>query len=194
MSEERHMLTMRRLTAFSQVEALYHARLKKDFSRNERRPLATIRRSWERDAYDAYVLLDGEEILGYAFLVRLGNNYLFDYLAIAEEHRDEGLGSLFLSRLIDCLKDADCVVGEVEDPAKAEDADSRAQRERRLQFYLRIGCRETELTANVYGVDYRILELPREKPFTTNELREIYTALYRSIFSPRIFRTQFRIT
>jgi hypothetical protein len=69
-----------------------------------------MRRFWERGAYDCYGLFDGEEILGYAFFVRLGNNYLFDYLAIAEEHRDEGPGTLFLRQLAHCLQDADHAV------------------------------------------------------------------------------------
>ena len=184
----------RRLTAFAQVEALYRERLKKDFARNELKPLLSMRRSWERGAYDCYGLFDGEEILGYAFFVRLGNNYLFDYLAIAEEHRDEGLGTLFLRQLADCLQDADCVVGEVEDPDKAEDEESRAVRERRLQFYLRSGYRQTELRSCVFGAAYRILEVPTGKEHSAEQLREIYTELYRSVLPELFFRTQFRVS
>ena len=167
--------------------------MKKDFARNELRPLANLRRSWERDAYDCYGLFRGEEILGYAFFVRLGGNYLFDYLAIAGEHRDEGLGSAFLRLLAGCFADADCVVGEVEDPDKAKDAAEREQRERRLQFYLRAGYRETGLRSVVFGADYRILEVPTAKTHTTDELREVYTALCRSVLPPAFFRTQFHM-
>lgn len=194
MSIDRNNLRTRRLADFSQVEALYKTRLKKDFVRNELRPLSSLRRSWERNAYDCYGLFDGDEILGYAFFVRLGNNFLFDYLAIAEGHRDEGLGSIFLRQLADCLKTADCVVGEVEDPEKAPDAESRAQRERRLQFYLRSGYRRTELTSVVFGANYRILEVPTAVPHTTGELREIYTDLYKSVLPGFFFRTQFHVS
>ena len=193
MESNQNRLTTRRLTDFAQVETLYKARLKKDFARDERKPLASMRRSWERGAYECYGLFDGEEILGYAFFVRLGKNYLFDYLAIAEEHRDEGLGSVFLRQLAESLAGADCVVGEVEDPEKAQDAESRATRERRLQFYLRSGYRMTELTSAVFGVDYRILEVPTAKSHTTEELRTVYTELYRSILPGVFFRTQFRV-
>ena len=108
MNIDPNRLTVRRLTDFAAVETLYRERMKKDFARNELRPLANLRRSWERDAYDCYGLFRGEEILGYAFFVRLGGNYLFDYLAIAGEHRDEGLGSAFLRLLAGCFADADC--------------------------------------------------------------------------------------
>ena len=114
--EESERLSIRRLTDFAQVEALYQNRLKQDFARKELRPLASLRRSWEHDAYDCYGLYDGDALLGYAFFVRLGKNELLDYFAIAAEHRDEGLGTVFLQMLASCLADADCVICEVEDP------------------------------------------------------------------------------
>ena len=186
-------MQIQRLTDFSQVEMLYHTRLKKDFPRSELKPLSGMRRSWEKEAYDCYTLVDGGDILGYAFFARLGENYLFDYLAIAEEHRDEGLGSIFLGQLAHCLRGAECVVGEVEDPDKAGDEETRTIRERRMQFYLRAGYRRTELTSVVFGVAYRILEVPTGRDHSTEELREIYTELYRSILPGVFFRTQFQV-
>jgi len=185
-------LQTKRITDFSQIECLYKSRLKKDFARNELKPLSSMLRSWEEEAYDCYGLFVGEEILGYAFFVRLGKNYLFDYLAIEESHRDEGLGSVFLRQLAECLADADCVVGEVEDPDKAKDEATRNLRERRLHFYLRNGYRKTHLTSVVFGADYRILEVPVGPPHTTEELRAIYTEIYHSILSAFFFKTQFR--
>lgn len=193
MSIDPERLSTRRLTDFAQVETLYETRLKKDFARNELRPLISIRRSWEENAYDCCGLFDGDEILGYAFFVRLGNSYLFDYLAIAEEHRGEGLGSFFLRQLAFGLRDADCVVGEVEDPEQAGNEETRTQRERRLRFYLRSGYRETGLRSEVFGADYRILEIPTGKEHSTEQLRQVYTELYRSILPDFFFRTRFRV-
>ena len=171
MSSDLERLSTRRLTEFSQVEALYNTRLKKDFVRNERKPLISMRRSWEKNAYDCYGLYDGEEILGYAFFVRLGNSALLDYLAIAEEHRGEGLGTVFLRQLSACLRETDCVLVEVEDPEKAGDGETRLQRERRRQFYLRGGWRETGLCSVLFGSDYRILEIPRGQEHSAEQLR-----------------------
>lgn len=186
-------LKTRRLTDFAQVEMLYKTRLKKDFARNELKPLSSMRRFWEKDAYVCYGLFDGDDILGYAFFVCLGKNYLFDYFGIAEGHRDQGLGSFFLRQLAQCFAEADCVIGEVEDPDKAPDEETRALRERRLQFYQRSGYIKTKLTSVVFGADYRILEIPVSASHTTEELRSIYTELYQNIFPPLIFLTQFRV-
>ena len=183
----------RQITDFSLIEMLYNTRLKKDFARDELKPLASMRRSWKKNAYDCYGLFDGEEILGYAFFVRRDRDYLFDYFAIAEERRNEGLGSVFLKQLADCVRDADCIVGEVEDPDMAEDEETSLLRERRMQFYLRSGYRKTELTSTVFGVDYRILELPTAAEHKTEELGSAYTELYRSTLPAFFFRTQFRV-
>lgn len=186
-------LSVRRLTDFARVEDLYRTRMKQDFARNELRPLAWLRRVWNDGVYECYGLFAGEENLGYAFFVRLGGNYLFDYFAIAQGHRDEGLGSFFLRELAARFAGADCVLGEVEDPERAKDADARALRERRLRFYLRSGYRETALTSRVFGADYRLLEVPTATAHTPEELKAIYTALCRSILPGLFFRTQFRV-
>ena len=189
----REALSTRRITDFSRIEQLYHTRLKDDFADNELKPLSAIRQLWEQDAYDCYGLFRAEKILGYAFFVRIGKHYLFDYLAIEAGRRDEGLGSVFLRQLAACLTGADCVVGEVEDPDRAAHAAEREIRERRLQFYLRNGYRSTDLTSKVFGADYRILEVPVGKDHTTDELRSIYTGIYQSIPSAPFFQTQFRV-
>ena len=104
-----------------------------------------------------------------------------------------GSGATIFSTISPLPGDAECVVGEVEDPDKAKDAAERALRERRLQFYLRAGYRETGLRSVVFGADYRILEVPTAKTHTTDELREVYTALCRSVLPPAFFRTQFHM-
>ena len=50
--------TTQRLTDFSQIESLYKSRLEKDFTEDERKPLSSMKRSWEEAimiALDCYV-------------------------------------------------------------------------------------------------------------------------------------------
>ena len=186
-------MTTRRLTDFSRIEMLYNSRMKKDFLPDELKPLDTIRQLWTKQVYDCFGLFDDGEILGYAFFLRSGRNYLFDYFAIAEDHRDEGLGSFFIRQLSGFAKEADCIVGEVEDPEKARDGETGRQRERRLQFYLRNGFRLTGLTARVFGVDFRILEIPTGVDHTDEELCKVYTELYRCSLPGQLFRAEFEV-
>ena len=186
-------MEMKRLTDFSQIETIFNTRMRYDFTENELRPLLSLRRSWDRDEYAGYALMEGGEMLAYALFVRNGENYLFDYYAVSKEHRGEGLGSIFLKRLADCFPDAGCIVGEVEDPDKALTADEREIRERRLRFYLRNGYRETGVKARVRGADFRILEVPTGKMHSDAQILHAYKELYRSFFPKLWFYTRFRV-
>lgn len=183
----------RRLTDFAQIKMLYHSRLKKDFVRNELKPLASMKRSWKKGTYDCYGLFEGTEIQGYAFYVRLGKDYLLDYLAITDAHRGQGLGSVFLRQLADCMVDADCIIVEVEDPDRAPDEESRMLRERRLRFYLRNEYLMTGVTSSVFGVSYRLLEFSAMGPHSTEKLRAVYSEIYRDALPAVFFRTQFEV-
>ncbi len=191
--DRKNSLETRRLTDFAQIKMLYRRRLKKDFVRNEVKPLASMKRAWEKGSYECYGLFDGAEIQGYAFYVRLGNDCLLDYLAISDDHRSQGLGSVFLRQLADCMVDADCVIVEVEDPDRAPDAETRALRERRLRFYLRSGYLKTDVTSSVFGVAYRLLELPVTGSHSTEKLRSVYTKIYRDTLPAVFSRTQFQV-
>ena len=186
-------MTTRKLTDFAIVEQIYNTHMQKDFPVDEIKPLDMIRQLWNMDVYECYTLSDEDEMLGYAFFVRRERDYLLDYLAIAEEHRNEGLGTLFLRQLKDCIQEANWIVGEVEDPDRAKDEETRALRERRMQFYLRSGCLRTEITAKVFGVHFRILEVPTATEHTAEEIRTVYTGLYRSMLPAVLFLTQFRL-
>lgn len=175
-------MTTKKLTEFNQIEMLYNTRLKKDFPKDELRPLDSFKNLWDKEAYECYGLVDGEGILGYAFFVHLSGNYLLDYFAIDSDHRDEGLGSLFLHQLSEILS-ANCIICEVEHPNSAEAI-------RRIQFYLRNRYKKTGLESTVLGVNYHILAATEN---TTEELRAIYTELYHIILPEEMFRTGFEV-
>ena len=190
-------LELKRLTERAEIGRIYRRYMKADFPANELKPLAMIYEAMDRDDYACYGLYAGEELLGYAFFYVLrheqGGRYLFDYFAVAPGRRDAGLGSAFLRLLCEALRAADCVVGEVEDPDTAQDEGSRSTRERRLRFYLRNGVLDTGVRARVYGVDYRVLELPTARTHSREALREIYAALYQSMLPPAFFRRHFLV-
>ena len=82
-------------------------------------------------------------------------------IGIRREIRDEGVGSRFLQALISGpLRNMDCVLLEVDDPACADTPEEADIRNRRLSFYLRNGLRDTDVKATVYGVQFKILTLP----------------------------------
>lgn len=173
----------------NEVRQVYRAYMVHDFPRNERKSLGMIESALQRGEYQCFGAKAGDEIIAYAFFVRLRQAEralcLFDYLAVRSEARGQGIGSAFLRALSDQVLDgADCVLLEVDDPDFAEDAEERALRERRLHFYLKNGLRDTGLRAHVFGVQYRVLEIALHAPHTREQARQVYEALYRSFLSP----------
>ena len=190
-------MEIRLLTDIDYIKSIYRTRLVEDFAANERRPWSSLKKLWKSGRYDCFGLFDGGELAAYGFFAKLEQDgqrlYLFDYLAVSRDRRDQGVGSLFLKMLNDRLADADFAVGEVEDPNAAEDEPTKRLRQRRLDFYLRAGYRDTGVTARVYGVDYRLLEIPTGREHTPEEIQRYYTAIYES-FLPAVFLKQhFRV-
>jgi len=176
-----------------QIRALYLERMTRDFPRDELKPLAMIEKALDRDEYVCYGAVNGESILAYAYFVKLkeqGKPYaLFDYYAVRQDIRDQGVGSRFMQALImGPLKEMECVLLEVDDPACAETPEEADKRNRRLAFYLRNGLLDANVKATVYGVQFKILTLPVGNALSREEVRQKYAALYHSLFSARLFQ------
>lgn len=179
-----------------ELRRVYEERMVVDFPPEELKPFAKIEELYDGGRYAAYSVADPEgAILSYALFARLsaGNtksHYLFDYFAVREDLRNEGIGTLFLRRLAACLPDAESVIGEVENPQYAGDAEESELRKRRLRFYRRNGLRECGVTSRIYGVEYRILEVPLGKIHSAGEVREILGRFYRLFFSEEVLKRQ----
>ena len=181
--------------SLSQIRTLYRERMKEDFPPDELKSLAMIERALARNEYICYGAADGEDILAYAYFVRLkecGKAFaLFDYFAVKREYRSRGLGSRFLQALIaGPLREMACILLEVDDPACVRTPEEADIRSRRLKFYLRNGLKDTETKATVYGVQFKILALPVGSEVSREEVKTRYASLYRSFLPARLFETK----
>ncbi len=186
--------TVEELT-LAQIRALYYGRMREDFPPDEIKPLSAIERALARGEYVCFGAMNGEDILAYAFFIRLGEGNgcfaLFDYFAVKKEDRCMGVGSAFLQTLIaGHLKSMAAVLLEVDDPAFALDAEEEEIRNRRLHFYLRNGLKDTSVTAVVFGVHFRILALPVGPCPSPEEARRMYAGLYRAVMPPKIYESK----
>ena len=179
--------TVEELT-LAQIRALYEGRLREDFPPAEIKPLSAIERAMRRGEYVCFGAMAGEDILSYAFFIRLNGIALFDYFAVKKEARGTGIGSAFIKALMaGKLSGMDAVLLEVDDPAFAGDEAEQDIRDRRLRFYLRNGLVDTSVTSQVYGVRFRILALPVGPCPSPDDTRRMYADLYRAVMPPRIF-------
>lgn len=186
------------LDDIKQIENVYKILMKKDFPKNELKPLSIIKKEISRNEYICYGIYDNSVLCGYAFfVVRINDNgtknYLLDYFAVTEAERNKGIGSVFLELLINQLSDADIIICEAENPAYAVNDEDRNMRQRRVNFYLRNGFTNTGVSAQLFGVEYMILEVNKNSEHSLEEIKHFYNDAYSKIIPDFILRKNFII-
>ncbi len=176
------------LCNIDQLIHIYNENMKKDFPPDEMKPLAMIIQMVEDERYEPYQLIEDGERVGYAFLVRDGNDYMVDYLATTPGKRNSGRGAALIELLRQKMWDADSVIGEVEDPRYIDDPEDAKMAERRLGFYHRNGCPDTGATAICFGVHFLLHEIEMQKRHTAKETSAIYERIYRYMLPPDMFK------
>ena len=187
------------LNDIKQIENVYKILMKKDFPKNELKPFSIIKKEISRNEYICYGIYDDSDVLcGYAFLVMRTNNdgrknYLLDYFAVTEAERNKGIGSVFLELLINQLFDADIIICEAENPTYAVNDEDRNLRQRRVNFYLRNNFADTGVSAELFGVEYMILEVNKNSEHSQEEIKHFYKDAYSKIIPDFILRKNFLI-
>ncbi len=172
-----------------QLAAVYQDHMIHDFQAAELKPLRMMLDAIGRGEYICLGCYIQETLCGYAMLVQVGADLLLDYYAVIEKFRNSGLGSRFLGMLRRQFNEMDSMLIESENPDYMKNDAERQTAERRLRFYARCGCQDTGVTAQVFGVEYRILEMPAGKLHSQDEIRSVYAKLYHSFLSaPRYNR------
>ena len=146
-----------------EIRNIYQTRMVIDFPQAELKPLEYIIEAVNDGIYECLRLYKDEECIGYTFLVKQGNSYLIDYLAVYPDKRNNGAGSKLLSFLKEYLTKADAVILEVEDPKYADSEKEKDIQTRRLLFYLRNDCVDTGLRVRCFGVPFIIFSKIRKK-------------------------------
>lgn len=178
-----------RLPTPEQLRGVYDAEMKAAFPPAELKPLAFIEKMWREGWYKPYCLFDGEEIMGVAFLW-LGHPgwELLDYLCVAANRRNDGLGAVIL-RMLPEVEPGAVIFGEAEVPEDAPDPEMAA---RRLGFYARCGLRTAGYETEMFGVHYKTLYLA-DRTVDDGELMKEHKFVYWNSFTPEKYEKYVRI-
>ena len=132
-----------RIPTLEQLRTVYDRDLRTAFPAAELKPLKNMEEMWAEGRYRPWCLFDGDDIAGEAFLW-LGHPgwALLDYLCVAADRRNGGLGSVILEKLREAER-GNVIFGESEIPCYAPDP---AMAERRLGFYARNGAGAAGMT------------------------------------------------
>lgn len=176
-----------------QVKELYETNMQTDFPADEIKPLEMLLKAMDKGNYDALGLVEEGKIRAYAFFFKVDKDYLFDYLAVSGGKRNQGLGTQFLEQIRAYYKNADSIIGEVEDPEYAKTEADRSMQERRIGFYLRNDCLDTGVKVQLYGVNYKVFELKLGEQHTQEQIKALYKKLYKAMFSRLDYRKYVRV-
>lgn len=177
-----------KLLSAAEVRQVFHDRLQKDFPPDEVKPVAVILNAMALGKYACYGWMQERTLLGYAFFVKTGTDYLLDYFAIHPDYRQMGYGSAFLAHMAKHFCSLSSLIAEVENPNLAESEVEAIIRRNRLQFYLRNGFRKTMAASNTFGVDYWLLELTNCGTHSKEETHRIYWEHYHAMLPDAVCR------
>ncbi len=162
----------------AELALAYRRDLQASFPVSELPPLRAIRALIRAGTYRPWCLFDGEELAGEAFVFEPEPGFaLFDYLCVAKERRNGGLGSLLIEKLLETER-GNIVFGESEIPAYAPDKELA---ERRLAFYERNGARRADYDLCLFGVPFHTLYWAEK-----NVSDEALCAVHRRAWSSRL--------
>lgn len=184
-------LILRQLN-IEEMKYVYDTFMTEHFPDDELKPFQLIKSVYDQGCYDALGIIYNNKIIGYAYFVKIDNKYLFDYFGMIDQYRNLGIGSYMLDEIRTFYKDADCIIGEVEDYNLA-DPEQRIIQERRYNFYLRNGCVDTGLKVLLFDVDYIIIILSSNREIPTDNIKNMYLNIYKHVLPDKLFSKKVKI-
>lgn len=156
----------------NEVYLLHKECIRRDFPKNEVRPLSMVKQLVRKKLYISYGAYINNTLVAYAIFFNLPENpvVLLDYLAVQPQYRGTGIGSSFFTRFKDIVKiefpKAKVIVIECEHPQYTSNVQDKTIREKRINFYKQNGANLTASEFYSFGVNYNLLAvyLDNSKP------------------------------
>ena len=152
------------------------------FPEDERKPLELIQSSYEEQYTKIIEIIHKSEIVGFMLLNRVKEKgyCVLDYLAILPQYRNSKFGTKALQLLLEQEKENKGVFIEVEKPGLGRDKEENLLRERRTNFYEKIGFKKLNfdlLLFDVMYVPYLYSKINDDECIIINEILNIYESI-----------------
>ena len=146
---------------------------RKAFPKCEQKPLWLVWLVKQKRKADVWIAEKDGEFAGFAITMNGADLVLLDYLAVAEKFRGTGVGTEILKALQMHYHDRRLFL-EIENVY--EEADNRADRLRRKQFYLKNNMQEMKIMVNAFGAELELLTYDCQVSY--EEYYELYCSCY----------------
>jgi len=178
-----------------EVEFIYNEHMVLDFPSQELKPVDFIQKLINRKIYKCYGLYDSGELLAYAFFTNSKSYLLLDYYSVCEKYRNSGIGSRFLSILKENCRNYSGIIVEVEDIESANTEVEKIIRKRRIDFYKKNGMKMTNISCELFKVNYSIMclcNIELDDLVIYEELKNIYKEMIPSEFYSKYVKFSYK--
>lgn len=171
---------------YQQFKKVY-LRYRNDFPAIERRSYSLIISMLKKHISELLFLYSNHKVIGYA-IVNVTNKVdyiILDYFAIKKEYRSKGYGTIFIKQLINMYSDKKGILGEVELVEDGFSDNEKNRRQRRINFYNRLGFKIIEnIKITLWSVNYHSLIYPINNEIPSDkEIISILNILYKEVYN-----------
>ena len=177
------MYSLQKLTD-TQLHDAYETVFREAFPPEELKPLFVIRKMRAEGQYDTIGLFRDGKALGYICCWLDGKYVLIDYLCVAKDNRNGGLGAKIIELIQRFYPAGTVFIGEVEAPTGDEETDRIIHR--RLGFYARCGAKPMSYDCALFGVHYKTI-VWTDGEINEEELCRRHDGFYRRNFTPELY-------
>jgi len=152
------------------------------FPKDERKPFSLIKKTYKKKITTILEILKDNEIVGFMIFNQIKpNGYIqLDYFAIFDEYRHKGIGTTSLKLFLNEYKDSKGIFIEIEKVGLGKNIEENEERQKRKEFYERIGFKKLNFDLELFKVIYMpyvYSNIEEKDEVVIKEIFDIYNAI-----------------
>lgn len=152
------------------------------FPEDERKPIELLQSSYEKHYTRIIEILYKNEIIGFMILNKVKDKgyVVLDYLAILPQYRNSKFGTKALQILLEQEKENSGIFIEIEKVGLGKDTEENLLREKRKQFYEKVGFKKLNFDLFLFDViytPYLFSNIKNDETMIIREILNIYEAI-----------------
>lgn len=152
------------------------------FPEDERKPIELLHSSYEKHYTRIIEILYENEVIGFMILNKVKDKgyAVLDYLAILPQYRNSKFGTKALQILLEQEKENSGIFIEIEKVGLGKDTEENLLREKRKQFYEKVGFKKLNFDLFLFHViytPYLFSNIKNDETMIIREILNIYEAI-----------------
>lgn len=167
----------------------------KYFAKEEIKKDKALKIQIESFNYTGFEIIDNNKIVGYCFVCDFVESKIIyiDYVMMLKQFQDKGYGTKTIKYLEKIYKKYNGIFCDIENPLFYCSDMQKVERERRVKFYIKNNFIITDVKVNLWNVEYILIYLPINKMIKTEEIKNQYKYLFKSVYSRYIYKNYIKI-